>query len=253
VSILRMAMTSLAALGLFASEIATAIPLPFTATLRLEIGNLPPVVATGGGTADFTAGTGDVRVPAGVMGGLQGTFAITPPALGIVYGAAVGQAGAIGKVAPFAAGSNQKLTWSGKFGYASSPLAASFYLLNAKNKAMGALPLGCIGALWDATCGPSSVVLGSTTIFSDRFRLGMQTVTGAFPGAARLSATGFDNRNPAGVGVLQMVSANTVTLGPIGTLPILATYTFTFVPEPTTALLLAAGLGALALLRARVS
>jgi hypothetical protein len=66
-----------------------------------------------------------------------------------------------------------------------------------------------------------------------------------------LVGTGFDNRTASGPGTLQLVSPNVVDFNALGTVPVLSTLTITFVPEPTTALLLGAGLAALACLSRR--
>jgi hypothetical protein len=77
---------------------------------------------------------------------------------------------------------------------------------------------------------------------------------------ATLVATGYDNRSGitpsglrAGVGTVQLVSPSVIEVFSIGTIPTLAVFTLTtdgaIVPEPATALLFGAGLGALAMLR----
>jgi hypothetical protein len=64
---------------------------------------------------------------------------------------------------------------------------------------------------------------------------------------------GFDARTPGGGGRLQLVSPGMISALGLGTLPVLATLTIEFVPEPATAVLVAGGLAALAAAARRLS
>lgn len=63
-----------------------------------------------------------------------------------------------------------------------------------------------------------------------------------------LMGTGFDGRRADGVGHLQLVSPAVVSLGALGSIPVLATL-YISNPEPATVLLVGLGLAALGALR----
>jgi hypothetical protein len=85
------------------------------------------------------------------------------------------------------------------------------------------------------------------TVVANPYQLGVVTVMGGLQGGmTTLVATGFDNRG-AGLAGLQLVSPTIVNAGALGSLPAIAI--LTFVPEPTTLVLLGGGLAALATLR----
>jgi hypothetical protein len=89
-------------------------------------------------------------------------------------------------------------------------------------------------------------------IVGNPYQLGMVTAMGALQGVpSTVMGTGFDNRTLGGLGTLQLVSPASIGLGTGGSLAMLATLSITFVPEPTTALLVGGGLVALGALRRR--
>ena len=147
-------------------------------------------------------------------------------------------------MAPFAPGSNLAFSFDGSTG--TMGLAASAYLLNKGNKALGAIPIDVIGVGGTATFSALGGLINGT-VLGDAYKLGMVSVSGTLlSDPVLLVGTGFDARDASGIGVLSVVSPNAIDMGAIGVLPVLATLTI-FTPEPAPFLLLGAGLGALGL------
>jgi hypothetical protein len=91
-------------------------------------------------------------------------------------------------------------------------LDASVYLLNEGGKAITAIPLHLVGT--DGTSTADILLPFRETIFGERFRLGMRTAAGGLNGASStVAGTGFDLRTGGGMGRLQLVSPNAVSLG----------------------------------------
>ena len=155
---------------------------------------------------------------------------------------------------PLAPGTNKALAWNGVTG--TMGLAVSAYLITGYSNGAGtnpnnqaAIPLSIIGVggtkKFIALAG---LIMG--TIKANPYQLGMVTVMGALNGGpSTVMATGFDNRNGAGLAGLQIVSPTIVNLGALGSLPVITV--LTFVPEPTTLALVGFGLAALAGMRRR--
>ena len=240
---MRKLFSLMAAVGLTVAGAASAAPSPFTASLALTVGTLPPISVSGGGVGDTTTTGGTASIPAGVFA-IGSTAPIAPPLLSLIFGFAVAGPGQGGMVAPFVDGSNKALAWGGVTG--TMGINASAYLLNKANKAIAAIPLAVIGVGGNQTFS----VLGGLvtgTIFANPFQLGMVTIMGGLNGTmATVVGTGFDNRTAGGQGTLQLVSPTVVSLGPLGILPTLSVLTINYVPEPGTILLLGAGLLGLA-------
>ena len=243
-----MILGALLALAIAGPSLAT--PLPFTATLTLQLGVFGTVSVNGSGVGDFGPGGGTASVPAGSFS--IGQTVLFPPGMtigGIVRGFAVAGAG-VGGAAPFAPGSNFAFQFGGATG--TMALDASVYLLNKAGKAVGqALPIGVVGV--DATDTFGNLLgIVSGTVFGNPYQLGMVTAIGDFvSNSTSFVGTGFDARNGSGIGVLQLVSPAVVEMGTLGNLAILSTLTITTTPEPTTFLLLGAGLAALGSLAKR--
>jgi hypothetical protein len=70
----------------------------------------------------------------------------------------------------------------------------------------------------------------------------------ALANAISASATAYDNRTANGVGTVQLVAPGRLLIsnGSLGDLPVFATLTLTYTPEPGTLVLLATGVAALA-------
>jgi hypothetical protein len=242
----RMAMHGLALVfGALVAHGAAAVPLAFNATLTLQIGTLPTVVGVGSGVAQVDLTSGRFTLPAGVMS-FGATTPLSPPWLNVIYGAAVGAPGQGGKVGPYPSGSNLALDWI-SFGSPQMGLQASLYLLAKNGKAVAGIPLTAIGRA--ITMWPTPLEQ-SATIFANPYQLGVVTVSGSIlTDAHTIFGTGFDARDAARLGVLQLTSPNLIEITGLGSLAVVSTLTLTFVPEPGTALLLGAGLCALTALR----
>jgi hypothetical protein len=234
------------AIGLLLSSLAVpagAAPTPFTAKLSILIGSLPSIEVTGSGTGTSAGAGGAASIPGGVFS-IAGTVPINPPLL-VIDGFAVGAVDQSGTgQLPLDPGTNQALAFGGVTG--TMGLDLSGYLItgfaSAPNLAAG-IPLAVVGV-----GGTQKAVYAGGlimfTVVANPYQLGMVTVMGGVQGGmTTLVATGFDNRG-AGLAGLQLVSPTMVHAGAIGTLPAIAV--LTFVPEPTTLVLLGAGLALLA-------
>jgi hypothetical protein len=238
------------ALGLAGS--AHAVPATFTASLSITTGSLlPPVVFHGSGVGDSGGAGGTASIGAGVFS-IGVTSPLPFPLGGIFFAAAIAGPGQLGNVAPFAAGQNLAFSWNGTGG--TMGLSASAYLLNAKNKAIAAIPLNAIGVGGKV---PFVAIpgLASGTIFANPYQLGMVTVMGAVIGGGTPTTavgTGFDNRDAQGNGVLQVVTPTFIDLGGLGPMASVAVLSISYtVPEPTTVVLLGAGLATIGMVARR--
>ena len=237
---------------------ARAVPLPFTATLRLEVGHLATVLATGSGIGTSARNGGAATIPAGTFS-LGATRPLATPLFGLVVAFALAGPGQANMKAPYAAGANRTLTFDGSTG--EMGVDASGYLLHNGNRAVGFFPFPLFLGM-DATHTMDGLGIPfSGTHFGQGLQLGMQTVAGElvrmFTVAGQpvpspvvtLAGTGFDLRTGGGGGRLQLVSPNMMHLGQLGTMPVLMTVSIEFVPEPATAVLLGSALAALAAVR----
>ena len=101
------------ALGLASS--ASAAPLAFSGSFKLEIGGLPDITATGAGVGDFSGAGGAASIPAGVFS-IVTTIAIDPPLL-VIDGFGVGAPGQTGLgQLPLSPGTNKALAFGGVTG-----------------------------------------------------------------------------------------------------------------------------------------
>jgi hypothetical protein len=244
-----------AGLALAGAAPASAAPLPFDATLTLQIGGLGTVTSNGAGTGDFSGPGGAASIPAGVFT-VHASLPLSPPLL-VIDGFAVGAPGVpTGAAAPVPPGSSKALAFGGVTG--TMGLNAAAYLLTGVVSSppgfvAAGIPLGLIG-VGGTQMQPPLGMLIMGTIFPNPYQLGMVTLMGALNGVpSAVVGTGFDNRTAGGAGVLQLVSPNIIGLGALGAVTALATLSITIVPEPTTVLLVGAGLAALAAGRRRFS
>jgi hypothetical protein len=239
------------ALALSLASPAGAVPLPFDATLKLQISSFPTVTGNGSDTGDSAGVGGSASMPAGSIP-MHMTAPLTPPLFSVIAGFGIGAPSQTGTV-PLAPGSNKALSFGGVTG--TMGLAANLYLLTGTSAQylIAELPIGVIGqggtAMWSYGGG---LIMG--IIVGNPYQLGTVTAMGALQGVpSTVMGTGFDNRTAGGIGTLQLVSPASIGLGAAGSLATLATLSITFVPEPTTMVLLGAGLAALAAGRRRFS
>ena len=281
-----LAIAALAAALLAPTPSAQAAPLPFTATLSLQLSDLPPVVTTASGIGDSSGPGGAASLPAGAF---QTNFvAVLSPRL-VVFdilalgGTPLGVAISTGmfplvQVTPPThtplVGSN--FNWNGATGtlflngsaflglrqYTNTPSGAISYFNSAL---LGiAIPLG-LTTTTHATGSTSNAFrigpgVGGTInaggliqkVYGNPFQLGVVTQMGSVLGSpVTLTATGYDNRTPSGMGVLQVVSPTLATISIGGGAPVMSVLRINFVPEPGTGLLLGAGVLGLAALGRR--
>jgi hypothetical protein len=95
------------------------------------------------------------------------------------------------------------------------------------------------GAGW--TTGIRTLAFGPTTLAGGTNTMNVTTVT----------AAGADLRTPAGGGMLVMITPTAIRTSVVGDVPSFGILTLNFVPEPSAALLLGTGLGALGLVGRR--
>jgi hypothetical protein len=115
-----------------------------------------------------------------------------------------------------------------------------------------AVPLDVVGNTGAAT----AVVAGTLAVSVNATgwttgNITVDRVTTGEPADNTVVNVGYDNRNPSGNGVVQLISAFHVTTNAAGNLPGLAIQTLTFAPEPGQILLVGGALGTLALLARR--
>ncbi len=249
------------ALALGLSTPAIAAPYAFTATLSVTVGTFPPVTGTAAGVGTSVSGGGAASIPGSVFS-VGATAQVSPPLLGLIGGFAVCGAGLgspifniippsvnAGTCLPNASGTNGVLSWSGG-PTGTMPLLASAYLtgtINAMGQAMAvaAIPLAVIGV--GGTQGFSAFGgLVAGTVTANPWQLAAVTQVGVLNGATTvLTGVGFDARNGAGIGTLQLVTPTDANIV-VGNLPAIATLTISYIPEPGTILLLGAGVAGLA-------
>jgi hypothetical protein len=228
---------------------AMAVPLPFSGTLKLQISSFPTVTGNGSGVGDSAGLGGSASIPAGSIP-LHLTAQLSTPVY-LISGFAIGAPGQTATAVPLTPGSHKALSFGGLTG--TMGLDAGLYLLQGTSAqyVLAELPIGVIGvggtAMWNYG-GP--LIMG--IIVGNPYQLGAVTAMGALQGVpSTVMGTGFDNRTLGGLGTLQLVSPASIGLGTGGSLAMLATLSITFVPEPTTALLVGGGLVALGALRRR--
>jgi len=232
---------------LFATTTASAGVLPTNVTLSVAIATVPAADLHGSAGAASSAGAGgSATLPSGSISGVFQT-ALTPTLLTVLDGFGIGAPG-LPILASFATqvlpGSNNPLAFDGTTG--TMALNASAYLLMGGQVA-AEIPLGVVGVGGTQMFHVLSIVVG--TIFANPYQLGMVTQMGTLNGAPHtLVGTGSDDRTAGGQGTLVLVSPTFVNIGAVGNLASIATLTMTYAPEPGTALLLGAGVAALAAL-----
>jgi hypothetical protein len=249
------------ALALGGSSQAGAVPLTLTGgVLGISIGALPPItfpcaacpivldVATpgvGGGFVEpANAFAGSLMLPTTLFTGVA-----------LINGLTIGNlANGQKTIAPGAAGGTRAdfvIRPGGDLGGEGALTGAAF--VNVLGLFNLTVPLGVIGQ----NGGSTAVVAGTlaVTVAATGWTTGtmmLNRVTTGDPADNTVTDAGYDNRNGAGTGVVQLVSSFHITTNAAGNLPGLATQTLTFsAPEPGQILLVGAALGTLAMLARR--
>jgi hypothetical protein len=213
---------------------AGAAVLPLQATYTISAGGLPPLGITGSGIGSSNGFGGSSSIPAGVFAGnaaasvpivptFVGLTSLSIPADSVNHGAAtLSPGGAFG------------LSGSVFFNGSTGPLIPIFPYGGGGPDIitiMGGLPFKVVGATWQYDAAKVFTGMGS-----------------ALANAISASATAYDNRTANGVGTVQLVAPGRLLIsnGSLGDLPVFATLTLTYTPEPGTLVLLATGVAALA-------
>jgi hypothetical protein len=229
----------LTAYVVLASNGSPAHALPFTAVVTLHYtasADVPSLVVNGSGTSiDGVAGA--FTLPAGSITGTDSVDPTSPSLLPVIAGLDLSVATGAGSFAP-----------GSPFGGTMSLGGVLTQYYFARDPESGVpIPLDVVGV------GGSQPYSGdfSGTITGGPWTLGTVSATDS---KGTQTASGLDARTPDGLGTLRLVTAFNVTGVPVAlTLGGIATLDLTFVPEPGTAILLGAGLCALAGLRRRTA
>lgn len=226
-----------AALVLALAPLAEAGPLPFRGSLSVQLGG-GALAIPGSATADAETLPGghlaSLGVPAGAFAAEGLTIAVGAPALAPIGGVQLTFANAAGVLAP-----------GGALALPGVAKVCLFAACGAAPPSNLSVPLGVVGAggTTVASSGAIAVTLVGAPWTLGTAAVGDLTTAGFAHGP--LSAT---SSTALASGELQLVTPIflSTSLGPDAVLPGFAFLTLHFVPEPGTALLLAAGLAAVA-------
>jgi len=248
---------------------APAAALPFTATLGISFGPLGQLVFPGAGSGSSTASA--VTLPGGTFVG-AGQVALSPDP-GFIYLRAVVSGNGAGVLSgdPLAGTLPVFGRFAGLIADGGGPLTALYFpLFSSHAQGSTARPVGLgVGGTWSfvITKLPSLY----QKVFHTGWSTGMKTFTGVVqtytyhdpdgfgashpvkrtaPGTAMY--TGSDSRTPGGLGQVTLISptkvVTTLVGPPVYSVVALGELTLNFVPEPSTGLLLGAGVALLAVL-----
>lgn len=246
---MRRLLFSVGLLGLLWTASAGALPATFTGTMTIEVANFATIVVNGSGTGTSEGVNGTATIPAGSF---ETAFAtpIVPAIANLFNGLVVGGAGfgaEFVSLATLEPARNGALVWNGSTG--ATGIQASVYLAQpltagGERASLGfPIPLDVVGIGGTLTFNAGPV---TASVVGNPFQLGRFSLTGAILGEEpfTITASGFDARDAAGNGVLQIVSPVSIQLGFLGSLPALieTRLDFAVVPEPGTALLLGSGI-----------
>jgi hypothetical protein len=223
--------------SLLSTAPAAAAVLPVNSTYTFQFADnsqVPALSITGSGIGSSNGFGASFSVPAGMFSGHAGVSGAVAPTLVGLTAISIPANSANNPAATFNLGGVMAMSGSAIF---NSGAGGSIPLHPAGGNSVasvilpGGIPVKVVGQAWQYDAGKIFTAMG-----------------GALANALSATATAFDNRNGAGQGTVQLVAPAYALIsgGALGNMPIFATLTLTYTPEPGTLVLLGAGVATLA-------